>query len=63
MKNTGSIYLINLLIPNVGDRITFAQYKKKLTNMGYNIYAQLGSIGGSKTAGIIRYEGDEIVRQ
>ena len=42
---------------------TFAQYKKKLTNMGYNIYAQLGSIGGSKTAGIIRYEGDEIVRQ
>lgn len=48
-----STYLVNAVLPKVGDQMSCADYRKLLMGRGYSWYQAIGSIGGSKAAGIV----------
>lgn len=48
-----STYLVNVVLPKVGVQMSCADYRKLLIGMGYSFHQAIGSIGGSKAAGIV----------
>lgn len=54
--------LVNQVIPHKGDTVTAKLYRQILENKGYNHFQRIGSIGGSKTQGTIKYNLKKIVR-
>ncbi len=49
------IYLVNLVMPASGQKITVKDYRTLLAKLGYNRYRQIGSIGGAVKNGRLRF--------
>lgn len=53
--------LLTLVLPRKGNSISAADYRRKLDNLGYNFYQQIGSIGGSSSAGSVSINSNAII--
>lgn len=56
-------YLVNHVVPNKGDSIASLEYRKKLAELGYNFYQQIGSIGGASHAGTVSISNTVVTRK
>ena len=55
-------YLVNLVLPKVGDSMSCAEYRELLINMGYSFCKAIGSLGGASVAGTIEIRDRMVTR-
>lgn len=56
------MYLVNMVLPVPGTKISIKDYMATLARLGYSRYRQLGSIGGGVKNGVLLVSNGMVLR-